>query len=130
MVRDEFLLYKILLTGSYGGHRYRDRVAEERDDPQSATVAAAYSEPVELGQEPPSGLGAGLWQNLRYAFRMLLRQPGVTVVAVVTMALGIGVTTTIFSVQLLAFRPFGFANQGRWLWFESSNPRPVSPAAR
>ena len=73
-----------------------------------------YSEPVELGQQPRSSHTAGLWHDLRYAFRMLWRQPGVTLIIIVTMGLGIGVSTTVFStLELLAFRPFGFPNQDR-----------------
>jgi putative ABC transport system permease protein len=73
-----------------------------------------YSEPIELGQEPQKSKPAGLWEDLRYAFRMLLSHPAVTLIVIVTMGLGIGVNTTIFStLQLLAFRPFDFPNQDR-----------------
>lgn len=60
-----------------------------------------------------------LWQDLRHACRALARSPGFTLLAVIALALGIGVNTTLFSTyNAVALKPLPVADPDRVVRFE------------
>jgi putative ABC transport system permease protein len=67
-----------------------------------------------------------LLQDLRYAARTLAKSPGFTAAAALTMALGVGVNTALFSMFHLLDRPLPLRNPGTVVQLDSTEHAPIS----
>jgi putative ABC transport system permease protein len=110
---------ELCLGGTDHESAVRDSLAELDDSDLVRELAGVEHElarePLSIGgASASSSLGAGVWHDVRFGARLLMKDKGVTLVVVVTLAIAIAANTIVFSLtDLLWFKPVPVANAQR-----------------
>src|SRR5580658_5444559 len=139
-LRRFFIRLSNFATGRRADQRLRDEMAGHLALQTEENLRAGMS-PAEARRQARLKLGAAeairedhhaeqslpfvenLFQDLRFAVRMLLRSPGFAVIAIATMALGVGATTAIYSViDATLLHPLPYPNPSELVHIEANLP--------
>ncbi|HEY6806527.1 MAG TPA: ABC transporter permease [Pyrinomonadaceae bacterium] len=115
--------------------RYQELLSENHSHADAECIALAELDHNDLLAKqfpaPRTSLLTDLARDLRFGFRTLRKQRLFTVIAVLTLSLGIGATTAVFSVvNGVLLRPLPFPEPDRLVWVWDTQPQlPTAPAS-
>ncbi|MGE0128690.1 MAG: ADOP family duplicated permease [Blastocatellales bacterium] len=119
---------ELLCGGATEDEAYRAALAELSESELLArelrrVERQVSQEPIVLGTNRRTNMIADFWQDLRFGARMLLKKPSLTLITVLTLALGIGANTALFSViNAVLLSPLPFPEAGRLMAVGENSP--------